>query len=46
VAFTLSMPAGLHHAGVVSSRPRAVMDGESSFAPRVLLSFSHSGVKI
>jgi len=39
VALTLSMPAGLHHAGVVSSRLRAVTDGETSFAPRVLLLF-------
>jgi hypothetical protein len=37
VTYTLSMPAGLHHAGVVSSRSRAVTDGVASFAPRVLL---------
>jgi hypothetical protein len=37
VAYTLSVPAGLHHAGAVSSRLRAVTDGVASFAPRVLL---------
>jgi len=42
VAYTLSMPAGLHHAGVVSSRLTAVTDGVASFAPRVLLPSSGS----